>query len=125
MPSAVQAGENMSPISSKLLVGFCIVFSLHKSAMACDGATAMLTMDFGTIDLDPANLVAVGAVMKTLEGKWTSFAANTPGDCGTQTLIAYKMPGTPTVGMSNVYDTNLTGVGIRISVWTLNATTFG
>ena len=115
----------MSPISSKFLIGLCIVFSFHKSATACEGPTVMLTMDFGTINLDPANLVAVGAVMKTLEGTWLSFSANASGNCGTQTLIAYQMPGTPTVGMSNVYDTNLTGVGIRISVWTTGAASVG
>lgn len=85
----------------------------------------MLTVDFGTINLDPANLVAIGAVMKTLEGKWESFGTNMPGECGAQTLIAYQMPGTPTVGMSNVYDTNLTGVGIRVSVWTQGASPYG
>jgi type 1 fimbria pilin len=127
MMICVSAGDNMLEFSSKLLIAICIVSSWHINATAaCVGTTAMLTMDLGTIAIDPGNMVAVGSVIKTLEGKWTSFGANSPGNCGTQTLIAYQpMPGAVSAGFSNAYDTNLTGVGIRVSVWAIGGMTYG
>jgi type 1 fimbria pilin len=116
----------MLRLFSKLLFVFCIVSSWPTTATAqCSASSAMLTMDLGTINIDPANMVPVGSVITTLEGAWTSFGSNSTGNCGAKTLIAYQMAGVVSAGFSNIYDTNLSGVGIRISVWTQGATTNG
>lgn len=92
---------------------------------ACKGTASALTVDVGTLSVATGQAVAVGSVLKTVEGAWTSFGANSSGTCGAQTLISYPAIGTLSSQSSNVYDTNLLGIGIRISVWTKNAITIG
>src|SRR5471032_80486 len=116
----------MLRISSKLLATLCIVSSWHTGATAaCTGSTAMLTMDVGTISIGTGSVVGVGSVIKTIQGKWTSYGSNSSGTCQAKTLISYDMPGVLSAGFTDVYDTNLLGIGIRISVWTQGAATYG
>jgi type 1 fimbria pilin len=116
----------MARIYLKLLISLAIVSSWHTGAIAaCSGSTATLTVDLGTISIGTGSVVTVGSVIKTLQGKWTSYASNSTGACGAKTLISYEMPGAVSAGFSDVHDTNLPGIGMRISVWTVGQSTLG
>ena len=108
----------MFRVDSKLLIAFGIFSSWHTGAMAaCTGSPKMLTIDFGTISIGTGGVVPVGSVIKTMQGKWDGYGSNSSGTCGAQTLISYQMPGALSAGFTDVHDTNLTGIGIRISAW--------
>jgi len=84
-----------------------------------------MTIDVGTNSIGTGSVVAVGSVIKTLKGKWESFTAKSVGACGAQTLISYSVPGALSADFTDVYDTNLQGIGIRILVWTQGQGTYG
>jgi type 1 fimbria pilin len=109
----------------KLLIT-CFVACIGTNCLACTGTTIALNVNLGTMSDDSIGKVAVGGVIKTLEAKWNSFGStNASGNCGATTLINYEVPGAQAAGYTNVYDTNLQGIGIRLSVWTLNAVAAG
>ena len=87
-------------------------------AAPCTPNSTTMTIDVGTNSIGTGSVVAVGSVIKTLEGKWESFTAKSVGACGAQTLISYSVPGALSADFTDVYDTNLQGIGIRILVWT-------
>jgi type 1 fimbria pilin len=113
-------------LSGKWLAVLCIVSSWHTgAAAACISNPATLTIDVGTINIGTGSVVAVGSVIKTMQGKWTAYGSNSTGACGSQTLLTYPAPGALSAGFTDVYDTNLQGIGIRIYVWTQGQITIG
>ena len=64
-------------LSGKWLAVLCIVSSWHTgAAAACISNPATLTIDVGTINIGTGSVVAVGSVIKTMQGKWTAYGSN-------------------------------------------------
>jgi type 1 fimbria pilin len=103
----------------------CIILCIRTGAIACTGTTSQLTIPFGTITDALVGKVAVGGVITKIEGKWDTFGTNASATCGTTSLVSYTVSGNPTAGFTNIYDTNLQGIGIRISVWTVGQSNYG
>jgi type 1 fimbria pilin len=115
----------MSKNTIMLFVSALVSF-FSIDTIACSTNTVPLTVNLGTISQTNVSTVAVGTVIKTLEGKWDSYGSNVAGSCGATTLISYSMPGGNLAdGYTNVYTTNLQGIGIRLSVWAVGYATYG
>ncbi|MDB5831652.1 MAG: hypothetical protein JWR14_1482 [Caballeronia sp.] len=101
-----------------LLMAFIALVLGTPARAACTGSVGNVSINVGTIDQGTAHYGPVGSVFKTIEGTWDSYGGHAAGSCGAETLIDYLVPGSPTVGDSTVYATNLQGIGMRIWIWT-------
>ncbi|WP_241227882.1 fimbrial protein [Cupriavidus sp. HMR-1] len=107
-----------------------LLFSVWSPAMAswCTSAspTATMNINLGTVSESTANPVPVGSAIYAVSGAWDTYGGHNAGWCkSSQTAnnrikayVRFSMPGAPVPGFRNVYPTNLTGVGVRISIWT-------
>jgi len=112
------------PVVPILLVGF-LPGPATASWCSAVSPTANMRINLGTISEGTSNPVAPGSTIYTLTGAWDAYGGHNAGRCSSSleasdriaTRVDLTMPGAPVAGYANVYPTNLTGVGVRISVW--------
>lgn len=88
-----------------------------------------MSVNLGTISESTGSPVPVGSVIYTRTGRWDAYGGHNAGWCKSsqnandrvRMNVNFTMPGAPVPGFTNVYPTNLTGVGVRISIWASGA----